>query len=154
MGISASTSGRVHTRADLTRPPSLGTQDIDGVEGGNSSPLTPPFSWHGTLLDETPIIRLIGEVDLATARDLERAIDAATGSRTARQVVVDLSEVCFFDSSALNALLKSRRRLTLSGITLRVVIPPDQPHIRKVFEITQLMEPLGVVETLVDALTQ
>ena len=68
-----------------------------------------------------------------------------------RRVVVDLSEVTFLDSSGLNALVTSRRSLAARDVDLRVISPTDHV-VRRVFEIAQLTEELGVVETFDAAL--
>jgi anti-anti-sigma factor len=89
---------------------------------------------------------------MTTASELEDAINSA-GESTQR-VTVNLSDVTFLDSSALNSLLRSNHLLTGRKIPLRLVIPTENTHIRKVFEITQLTDILGVVETLDQALAQ
>ncbi|MEV4198923.1 STAS domain-containing protein [Micromonospora globbae] len=49
-----------------------------------------------------------GEVDLSTADDLQREVEAAVrGDSTA--VTVDLGEVTFLDSAGINVLLRGRR---------------------------------------------
>jgi anti-sigma B factor antagonist len=65
-------------------------------------------------------------------------------------VVVDLTEVTFLDSSALNTLVHCQRKLAEREIGLRVVSPADRV-VRRVFEITRLIGPLNVVESLDDA---
>ena len=113
-----------------------------------------PFSCQSALVDDAAIVAVKGELDMATAPHLEQTIDSVIASVAARRVVVDLSEVGFFDSSALDVLVTSRRRLASREMTLHVVIPAGQPHIRKVFEITRLTEPLAVVETLAEAIAR
>lgn len=96
------------------------------------------------------IVEVSGEIDMTTAPELEHAISSADPSTP--RVVVNLSEVSFLDCSALNTLIRSNRQLEEQAIPLRLVISPGRPHIRKVFEITQLTAALGVVETLDRAL--
>jgi anti-anti-sigma factor len=97
---------------------------------------------------DAAIVEVSGEIDIATAPALEHAI--ASVHESATRVVVDLSQVSFVDSAALKALTHSRSRLG-ERAALRVVLPPDQA-IRKLFEITQLIEPLGVVDSIDAAL--
>jgi anti-anti-sigma regulatory factor len=61
--------------------------------------------------------------------------------------VVDLSEASFLDSSALSALMLCQRELGERAIEFRVVCPENSPA-RKALEITDLIEPLAVIETL------
>jgi anti-sigma B factor antagonist len=95
------------------------------------------------------VIEIAGEIDMATAPEVTRAIDA--GHDDAQRVVIDLSEVTFLDSSALNALVHCQRDLATKDIAFRIVSPSDRA-VRNVFEITHLTEPLSVVESLDDAL--
>lgn len=96
------------------------------------------------------VLEIVGEIDMATAPDLARAIES--GVDDADRVVVDLSRVTFLDSSALNALVHSQRNLAQNDVAFRIVSPADRA-VRNVLEITHLIEPLGVVDSLDDALS-
>ena len=54
----------------------------------------------------------------------------------AKVVVVDLSGVTFVDSMTLGVLLGAVKRLRQRGGELRIIV--DDPHVRRVFEITLL----------------
>jgi anti-sigma B factor antagonist len=108
-----------------------------------------PFELRSTLVADAAIVEVIGEVDMATAPQLAAAIGSV--NETVRRVVVNLSEVSFLDSSALNALVHSQRELARRDVAFRVVSPSDRV-VRKVFEITQLTTPLNVVDSLDEAL--
>jgi len=109
----------------------------------------PPFALRSSLNDDALIVEVVGEIDMATAPELSTAISAA--AEGVERVVVDLTEVTFLDSSALNALVHSQRELADREIGLRLVSPSDRV-VRRVFEITQLTGPLRVVDSLADAL--
>jgi len=96
-------------------------------------------------------VAIVGEIDMANAPEVKRAIEASRDGT--ERVVVDLSEVTFLDSSALNALVHSQRDLAELEIAFRVVSPADQA-VRKVFDITHLTEPLSVVESIDVALAE
>lgn len=91
----------------------------------------------------------VGELDMATSARLGQAIESTIDST--RRVVVDLSEVNFLDSSALNALMHAQRTLAARDVVLRVVSPAEHP-VRRIFEITHLTESLNVVDSLDTAL--
>jgi anti-anti-sigma factor len=95
------------------------------------------------------IVQVSGEIDMATVSTLENAI--ASIQESATRVVVDLSQVSFLDSAALNALTHAQSQLGTRNVALRVVHPADQTS-RRLFEITQLAEQLGVVASLDHAL--
>jgi anti-sigma B factor antagonist len=95
------------------------------------------------------IVRVSGEVDLATAPILEEALkDFAAGGDP---VVVDLSAVGFLDSSGLSVLVQARQRLEEADGTngLRLVV--TRPVIRRVFEVTGLADVFTLVATLDEA---
>jgi anti-anti-sigma factor len=84
---------------------------------------------------------VIGEVDLCTAPLLEEALvrelDAAS------DVLLDLSEVSFIDSSGLHAIVSAARTARANGGILAVDSPlPAQA--RRVIELTGLEELLHV----------
>ena len=115
----------------------------------DSTVTDPPFEVRTSRAGDAAIVTIVGEIDMANAPEVKREID---GSRDGvERVVVDLSEVTFLDSSALNALVQSQRDLAEREISFRVVSPADQ-SVRKVFEITHLTEPLSVVDSLDAAL--
>ena len=76
-----------------------------------------------------------GELDLYSSPKLERALAAAMED-DAREVLVDLGECEFIDSTVLGALLDAHRRLSATDTRLAVVAPDRQ--IRRVFELTGL----------------
>jgi anti-sigma B factor antagonist len=83
------------------------------------------------------IVRLTGEVDVATAPELDQRLqEIATGGHT--HVVIDLSEVEFIDSTGLQSIVRAqyfadanRRRLTLRR---------GSPQVQRLFEITGLLD--------------
>jgi anti-sigma B factor antagonist len=112
-----------------------------------------PFQVLTSSRDDKLIVDVRGEVDLATAPELTRVVEAGldAGPVEVRRVVIDLSDVGFLDSSGLNALVQLRRLLDGREIAFRLVSPADRA-IRHVFEITELTKPLHVVDSLDDAL--
>jgi anti-anti-sigma factor len=77
------------------------------------------------------VLRVSGEVDLATAGDLEGALAGAGGST----VIADLSDVPFMDSTGLNALVNGRRAIVEAGGSLALVVVPQGP-VARLLEIT------------------
>jgi anti-anti-sigma factor len=108
-----------------------------------------PFELRSTRVGDAVVVAIVGEIDMANAPEVSQAIDA--GHDDATRVVIDLSEVTFLDSSALNAFVQSQQDLAQLDVAFRIVSPADHA-VRNVFEITRLTEPLSVVESLADAL--
>ena len=88
-----------------------------------------------TLDKELPVIQLEGEVDVYTAPQLKQQMIALLEGG-ARQVVVDLTQVEYLDSTALGVLIGGLKRLREMDGNLVLVCPI--PRIRRVFEITGL----------------
>jgi anti-sigma B factor antagonist len=110
---------------------------------------TPPFETRNVRQGGTLIIEVAGEVDMATAPELAAAINDA--DETVQRVIVTLTEVSFLDSSGLNALLHCTHELQEREIAVRVVSPRDE-NVRRVLEITRLIDRLNVVDSLDEAL--
>ncbi|MGA2211482.1 MAG: STAS domain-containing protein [Acidimicrobiales bacterium] len=99
---------------------------------------------------ETPVVRVVGEVDIATAPALRERLEQVLASAT--RVVVDLSEVTFLDSTGLSVLVGAWKQLSGedSEGDLRLVVV--RPTIQKVLEITGLDQVFSVFATLAEAL--
>ena len=112
---------------------------------------TPPptFELHSSFAGDVLIVDCVGEIDMATSSQLGEAIESTVDST--RRVVVDLSEVSFLDSSALNTLVHSQRTLASRDVVLRIVSPAAHP-VSRVFAITHLVDSLNVVDSLDEAL--
>jgi anti-anti-sigma factor len=77
-------------------------------------------------------VRPIGELDLATAWWLERALfdaDAETG-----RVVLDLRDLTFLDCSGIRVILGAAQRARRAGHRLTVV--PGPAHVNRVFALS------------------
>lgn len=88
-----------------------------------------------THVDQTIVLR--GELDLPQVRTITAALSAAVGDAT-RDVVVDVREVTFLDSTALGALLLAAQRLRRQGRPLTLVVAEGP--------VTALLELSGVAD--------
>jgi anti-sigma B factor antagonist len=88
------------------------------------------------------VVAVEGELDLATAPDLERSLGAV--QRDGRPVVLDLRQVSFMDSSGLRAVLAADARARASSSRLALVAGP--PSVHRVFELTLLDRRLEFVD--------
>jgi anti-anti-sigma factor len=85
-------------------------------------------------------LELSGELDAASAPALrERLAEVAT--RGKGPLVIDLSRLIFIDSTGLSVLVNAKRRLSRKDRGLAIVCPPG--HVRRILEITQLLDMLG-----------
>lgn len=93
------------------------------------------------------VIRVRGELDLASAPQLSAALQAA-GAPSGTPVVLDLAEVTFIDSSALRALVLAGRSLAESGRQLQ--IGPRSEMVTRVLTMTSLDKHTEAFQVLPD----
>jgi anti-anti-sigma factor len=91
-------------------------------------------------------IRLFGELDLRSAREMQSALSEAVGDRT-RELIVDLRKVSFIDSTALGALVRAAEQLRNQGRTLTLVRVPGDP-VDGLLEVSGLSERFALVSDL------
>jgi len=81
------------------------------------------------------VLRLAGEVDLATCpafvKALEAAIDLAAGD-----IVIDCSGITFFGAVGVDALVRAHNQL--DGATRRIIVRNPSSVVRRLLEIAQL----------------
>ena len=87
-----------------------------------------------------------GEVDLHTAPQLGELLRSGESGH----VILDLTEAAFIDSTTLNILIVSDKRLRDEG--RQFVIAAGNPTVERLFEITGLDRALDVHRTLVEAI--
>jgi anti-sigma B factor antagonist len=93
-------------------------------------------------------MELLGELDAASAPALrERLAEVAT--RGSGPLVIDLSGLDFIDSTGLSVLLNGKRRLSRKGRGFAIVCPPG--HVRRILEVTQLLDTLGCHKSTAEA---
>ncbi len=108
----------------------------------------PYLQVHRQDREGTVVLSLVGELDISSSPDLERALTQAEGDAPAT-VVLDLSGLTFMDSSGLRAVLEADQRARADGRRLAVV--PGPPAVRRVFTVTLLDRRLDLIETADDA---
>lgn len=86
---------------------------------------------------EPEVLGVSGDVDVAVVDDLlTRARDLL--SRTTGDLVLDLGEVTFIDSSGLGALVRIRKSAAEKGVSLRLVNVPAS--VSRIFDLTGLSD--------------
>jgi anti-anti-sigma factor len=100
-----------------------------------------------TLPEGAVLVRVEGELDMATSGDFEDAIGEA---QPGAQLVIDLSECTFLDSSAVRVLVDTARAVEQANGKVSVVV--RDPGILRVLEIAAVDTMLPVHDTLDAAL--
>jgi anti-sigma B factor antagonist len=91
-------------------------------------------------------LAVTGEVDMATAGDLENAINDAAARTEIATVVVDLADVTFCDSGGIAALVRTHADAATRGTVMKVTNP--RGNVRLVMEITCVLDALTNPPTL------
>jgi anti-sigma B factor antagonist len=98
-----------------------------------------PFANISTRLEsEVTVIAVSGEVDLASADQLDKAIRDAEQSATG-WIVIDLEDLRFMDSTGLSVLLQARRRARENSNHLRF-IPSRHEQVTRLLSLTETSE--------------
>ncbi|QXJ22276.1 STAS domain-containing protein [Actinomadura graeca] len=92
----------------------------------------------------TTVLRLSGELDVATADDLRFHIRAAVEAHAPQRLLLDLSQLGFADSSGLSVLVWAHQLMSDRGHQLRLHHP--QPQVMRVLHITGLHTRLHITE--------
>jgi anti-anti-sigma factor len=97
----------------------------------------------------TQVVRLIGELDLATVRGLERELRRVERAAPA-VIAIDLSELTFIASAGIAAILEASQRSSERGY--RLIVVRGNPAVHRAFDICGITAGLPFVAALpVDA---
>src|SRR5947209_8337400 len=98
------------------------------------SPLSVRFVIERDHEPDALVLRLIGELDVASAPLLEGELEDAE-STDRQHLMIDLSRLEFIDSTGLKALLRAQKSSLENGhqLSLRHALPA----VRRVFEVTK-----------------
>jgi anti-sigma B factor antagonist len=108
------------------------------------------FSLSSEKLDDGAdyVVSLEGEVDLYTAPELKQELHRLVGEG-AKQIVIDMTQTTFIDSTTLGVLLSVVKRVRPEGGAV-VLVCPDR-NVKRIFEITLLDRVFTIVDTREEA---
>ena len=98
---------------------------------------------------ERIVVHVTGEIDVYTAPILREELATLIDAHHT-DLVVDLSDVSFMDSTGLGVLVGALKKIKTVGGDLRLVI--DQEKVLKVFRITALTQVFPIYATVDEAL--
>jgi anti-sigma B factor antagonist len=102
------------------------------MTGGTSS-----FELENVIGATRTTVSLTGEIDMLSAPDLEAVVRPLCAGG-ASEIVLDLSNVTFVDSTALRAIISAQQMCARAGTGLSLVPGPEQ--VQRVFEITGMYD--------------
>jgi len=101
-------------------------------------------------VDGAMVLEVSGEVELHSAPQLRAELVRLTET-TSPQIVVDLAGVSFIDSTGIGVLVGGLKKARERGGEVAFCSP--QTRVKRVFEITGLLQALPLFETRLQALT-
>lgn len=104
-------------------------------------PAVPPLSLSVVPDRDHVTIAAVGEVDLATAADVETELQALWESGW-MAVDIDLRQVSFMDSAGLHMMVRATRAAHRMGRTLTIVDGSDA--VRRLLELTSMEDVLPI----------
>ena len=94
-------------------------------------------------------LRVVGELDLATAPELAAAVDAELNSPLpSASLVVDLTDTAFLDSSGARSIAMASRRARAVGIGLYVLCPPSNARVRGTLSLLKFDDVMPIVDSV------
>lgn len=123
-------------------PPAQGQHE--GIEGSAPAADGPAPVVSRQRQEGVELLVLSGELDLNSVQEIAPVLDDALSANSG-SIVVDLSQVGFADSSAVNLLLRTHSRTSLH------VGGPLHPFVERLFEVTGISGVLNVHATRDDA---
>jgi anti-anti-sigma factor len=94
------------------------------------------------------LVTMRGEHDLSTRPILARALQLAAAHSN---VVVDLSECSFIDSTVINEFIKTSDSVRGNGEQIMLVISPEQTHLARIAKMVGLAQIFEVHESKEEA---
>lgn len=120
---------------------SLARPRSDAAPHSAGSPaMNPPFEISTVAHNGAVVLIVSGEVDLASAPELDHAL-TALGNDDGKPIVIDLDQVTFMDSTGLNVLIKH----TQARQDGRMRVSHGSKQVRRLFEISGVAEHLNFV---------
>jgi anti-sigma B factor antagonist len=97
------------------------------------------FTVHLQQRSDATLIVVSGELDIASAPELEQALDQVRPELT-KLVVVDLRELQFMDSTGLSIIVRAHQRLAEHGCELTLTEGP--PQVQRLLDLTGVADRL------------
>ncbi len=90
------------------------------------------------IYNKTLYVLLSGELDEHSAYNTRIKLDEMFGDNGFKQIIIDLSELDFMDSTGIGVLIGRYKRMKDKNIPIFICNP--SPHVEKIFKMTGLYE--------------
>jgi len=95
------------------------------------------------------VLALRGELDLASAPALDEELERVEAAG-AKQVIIDLRDLEFMDSTGLSVLVRAHQRAEKAGMRFGLVKGP--PQVQRLLVLTGVAERISVVDAVEELL--
>ena len=95
-------------------------------------------------INDTLVISLVGELDEHCANYVRDVMDNLMSESNARQVIVDLGQLDFMDSTGIGVMIGRYKKMKSRGIPIFVTNPSKQ--IDKIFMMTALYDVMPKID--------
>jgi anti-sigma B factor antagonist len=100
------------------------------------------FTFSADRTDDTIVVTLTGQFDMAATFTLEPELERLTQDTATSALVVDMYDVEFMDSSALGLLLATQQRLQTENVRFEIANPSTP--VRRLLELTDAGDTLSI----------
>lgn len=101
--------------------------------------------------NRTLIVKITGEIDHCTANDIKYKTDKEYKILNSKNILFDLSEVTFMDSSGIGVIMGRYKNVSSNGGIVGTTLINDE--IKKIFELSGLFKIIKYYKNTEDALT-
>lgn len=98
------------------------------------------------------LVRIEGEFDMHGADEFRRQVDNALDVSGVRNILLNLENVSFIDSSGLGVILGRYKRISLAGG--QMMAAHVQPQVARILELSGLFRIIGLYDTETEALNR
>lgn len=95
--------------------------------------------------NESLIVKISGDLDLVIAKEFRETIDKILSDKLIRNLILDISEVNFIDSSGLGAILGRYKFLKQRGG--KMSIWGANPSVYRILDLSGIMKIIPVLKT-------
>lgn len=96
------------------------------------------------------IVRLEGELDMHVADEFRQIVDQELENSRVKNMLLNLSNVTFIDSSGLGVILGRYKKISILGG--KVLVTDIQPQVQRIFELSGLLKIMKMYDSETEAL--
>lgn len=96
------------------------------------------------------IVRLEGEIDVHVADDFRKVLDDELIKNQVKNILLNLADVTFIDSSGLGVILGRYKKINVLGG--KIFVSNIQPQVQRIFELSGLLRIMKLFDSEKEAL--